>query len=403
MKSIRILKTIKWGVAVFIASLGIACSPQPKQHVVKIGVIAPLDAGLTHFGTSMRNAVQIAVDQANATQAIPGWKIELQALDDSSNPETGARAAQQLAKDPLMIGVIGTYNSGVAMMVAPILAQAGIAMISPANTDPVLTLGTNPAQPTRPFSTYFRMVATDKDQGPFLATYAYRTLGLKKAAIVTEEKEVSQGLAHDFSTHFTALGGTVVMQKVAAPGTTDYRPLLTAIAATQPDFLFYGGEYKSGAAVRSQAHEVGITVPMMGGDGLKDDGYTTTLKQTSTGDYASTVGAPADALPSVAPFLQEYAARKFSDAPTDYSPYAYDAANLLIAATAQALKTSDTVNAAARHAVIQAVQNTQTSGITGTIAFDAFGDTTHPVLTMYQVQAGMWKPILTQTLPRNKP
>ena len=147
------------------------------EQVLRIGVIAPLDDGLTAFGHGIENSVQLAVDQANEEETIEGWEIEVLAEDDSSEPEIGAEAAETVAADDSVIGVVGTYNSGVASEVAPVLNDAGIAMISPANTDATLTLGQDRENPSRPFENYFRMVASDAHQGPFLADYAAGDLG----------------------------------------------------------------------------------------------------------------------------------------------------------------------------------------------------------------------------------
>ncbi len=147
-------------------------------RVARIAVIAPLDDGLVQFGQGIRNSVQLAVDEANRGAILPdGWRLEVLALDDSSDPIVGEAAAITASADPAVIGVVGTYNSGVAATVAPVLDAARITMVSPANTDPALTLGADPADPVRPYSTYFRMVAADNVQGPFLARYAYADLG----------------------------------------------------------------------------------------------------------------------------------------------------------------------------------------------------------------------------------
>ena len=132
------------------------------EQVLRIGVIAPLDDGLTAFGHGIENSV-LAVDQANEEETIEGWEIEVLAEDDSSEPEIGAEAAETVAADDSVIGVVGTYNSGVASEVAPVLNDAGIAMISPANTDATLTLGrtarTRPAR-SRTTSGWWRATPT---------------------------------------------------------------------------------------------------------------------------------------------------------------------------------------------------------------------------------------------------
>lgn len=227
----------------------------------------------------------------------------LESYDDSSDPQVGAQAARALAANNTVVGVIGTYNSGVAFQTVPILGAANIAQISPANTDPALTLGPDPVNPVRPFANYFRMVVPDTVQGPVLARFAFSNLGLRRVAVVTESKSVSQGLANHFSQEFTNLGGTIVTTEVVPDGTTDYSAILARVAATNPQLLFYGGEYQTAAMVKLQALQSGILVPLMGGDGIKDDDYIAATGAASEGDFASTVGAPLASLPGGAQFV----------------------------------------------------------------------------------------------------
>lgn len=362
--------------------------------VVKIGVIAPLDAGLTSFGHGIENSVRLAVDQANADDAIPGWEIEVTAVDDSSDPATGAQAAETIAGDDAVVGVVGTYNSGVAAEVAPILDEAGIAMISPGNTDPTLTLGPDRANPSRPYDVYFRMVATDAQQGPFLARYASGDLGAQTVAIVSETKAVSRGLADDFSAAFTESGGQVVSDTTVPDGTTDYGAIVEQITPLNPDLLFFGGEYEVAAAFRTAA--AGLAAPLMGGDGIKDDAYIAASGPRSDGDLASTVGAPLESLESAADFSDAYEAAGFAEPPTDFGDEAYDAANLLIDAAAVALEGEDEVTPDVRETVVAEVQAADTEGATGAIGFDEFGDTVTKVFTLYRVTDGAWTAVTTE-------
>jgi branched-chain amino acid transport system substrate-binding protein len=367
-------------------------------HIAKIGVIAPLDKGLVQFGRGIRNSVQIAVDEANSRKALPGWKLEVKALDDSSDPATGEAAAHKMAADPDVIGVVGTYNSGVAAKVAPVLDSAGIVMISPGNTDPTLTLGSDPEHPARPHANYFRMVAADNVQGPFLSKSAFDDLKARRVAVVTETKSVSKGLADAFSADFTSRGGSVVFSKVVPDGTTDYHDVVPSIAAARPDLVFFGGEYDVGAGFAKQVFDGGVKVPVMGGDGIKDDAFIATAGPASDGDLASTVGQPFASVPSAKPFLDAYAAAHFADAPTDFGVYAFDAANTIIAAASQALKGKDKVTSDARRAVINDVQAYNAGGASGHVAFDKFGDPVDKVLTLYRVSGGAWKPVKTENV-----
>lgn len=365
------------------AVLGLSSASCFGPRILLIGVIAPLEAGQVEFGRGIRNAVQLAIDEANAAGGPWSWGFLLAEADDSSDPATGAAAAQTLAADPRVVGVVGPYNSGVAAEAAPILEAAGIALISPGNTDPALTLGDDLENPARPHDNYFRVVASDADQGPFLAHYAYDVMQVRNAAVVTETKAVSKGLADAFTAAFELLGGTVLITEDLQPGTTDYGPALARVAAAEPELVFFGGEYEVGAAVRLQALAQDIQAPMMGGDGLKAPAYIDAVGAGCEGDIASSVGAPIASLPAGPAFLAAYNAAGFQDPPSDFGPYAYDAANILIA-QARACPARD------RECIRMGVQQTAADGVTGPIAFDAFGDTTNPVFTAYKVVDGVW-------------
>ena len=374
-------------------------SGSDSGRVAKIGVVAPLDAGLVQFGRGIRNAVQLAVTESNKRKAVPGWKFEVEAADDSSNAATGEAAAQRLAADPAVIGVVGTYNSGVAAKVAPVLDAAGIVMISPGNTDPALTLGADLTQPVRPWANYFRMVAADNVQGPFLAKYAFDDARARRVAVVSETKPVSRGLADSFRTAYQARTGLVVFNQVVPDGTTDFAQLMRAIAPLRPDLVFFGGEYEVGAQFSKQAGEAGITVPIMGGDGLKDDAYIANAGPASDGDLASTVGAPLASLASAKPFADAYAKGGFAEPPSDFGVYAYDAANVIIAASAKLLEGAEEVTPQIRSQISVSVQATDMAGASGRLAFDRFGDTQTRVLTLYRVANGAWTPAHTETVP----
>ena len=382
-------------LALGLAALA-SCS---EEHTVRIGVLAPLDGGLTQFGRGIRNSAQLAVDEANDANLIPGWKIELVAVDDSSDPAVGSANAERLLDDPGMIGVVGTYNSGVARAVQPAFAAAGIALVSPGNTDPTLTLGPDRDDPERPYDNYFRMVAHDAQQGGFLAEAA-RDLGFDTVAVVTDEKPVSQGLANDFRDAFMAAGGTVVSFEIVPEGDTNYVPYAERAADADPELLFFGGEYDHAELLKEAAVAEGLTVPLMGGDGIQADDYIDATGVVAEGDLASSVGVPVELEPGGTEFLEAYDAAGFGEPPSNFGPYAYDAANILISAAREALVGRTRVDAEVRAEIVAEVQDVTNAdlanasgAVTGEIGFDAFGDTVNPVLTIYRVEGGEWVPI----------
>jgi branched-chain amino acid transport system substrate-binding protein len=204
---------------------------------------------------------------------------------------------------------------------------------------------------------------------------------------------VSKGLADRFSADFAAKGGQVVYTKTVPDGTTDFADVAAEISPLNPNLIFFGGEYEVAAALRTAA--AGIDAPLMGGDGIKDQAYIDAAGADSDGDIASSIGAPLTDLESASQFVEDYDAAGFTDPATDFGAYAYDAANVLIEAAASALKGASKVTPAARDAVLESVQDTETDGVTGRIAFDAYGDTVTKVFTIYKVTNGAWEPVVT--------
>jgi len=397
-----------------LAACGGDSKAEAPEKVVTIGVVAPLEEGDTEFGLGIRNSVQMAVDQANRTGVLPGWTIKVEAVDDSSTPDVGKKNAEKLVDDPSVVGVVGTYNSGVAAVVAPELEKAGIAMASPGNTNPSLTVGPDPAAPQRQYDNYFRMIATDAQQGGFLARYARQDAKYSKAAIVTLDRAVGVGFADDFRKAFEAEGGTVTSYTKVPEGATDYTEYARQAGTGGPDVIFFASEYQQAALLKNAAIAQGITLPMMGGDGMQSAQYIAEVGQAAQGDIASSVGAPTPSQPNGAAFLDAYTAGGYEQAPSNFGPYAYDAAAGMLEVLRNAVAGKTRVDAGVRKAVIDGLQSLKTApvaelertmnggagfangAVTGELGFDAYGDTTNRVLTVYRVQAGEWVPIITR-------
>jgi branched-chain amino acid transport system substrate-binding protein len=242
------------------------------------------------------------------------------------------------------------------------------------------------------------MVAHDGQQGSFLAGVA-RDLGIDTVAVVTDEKPVSQGLANDFRNAFVAGGGTVLSFEVVPEGETDYGPYAERAADVEPELLFFGGEYDHAAVLKEDAVDAGLTVPLMGGDGIQADQYIELTGDISEGDLASSVGRPVELEPEGTQFLEAYDAIGFEEPPSTFGPYAYDAANILISAAAEVIAGREHLDPDIRAQIAVAVQDVTNAdlvnasgAVTGEIGFDEFGDTVNPVLTSYRVEDAEWVP-----------
>jgi branched-chain amino acid transport system substrate-binding protein len=380
-------------VAAFSGVAAATDSEQETKGVVTIGVVAPLEGGLTSFGRGIRDSVRLAVRQANDAEVLPGWTIKVRAVDDSSDPARGMRAARKLVSDPSVVAVIGPYNSGVAEAILPTLADADLALVSPSNTLTSLTRGDDPDAPERPSPNYFRLVGPDSVQAVFLAEQA-RARGFSRAAVVSETKAVSKGLADQFAAAFADRGGTVLVRTTVpdGAGASAFTDFIASASASTPDVVFFGGEYEVAGTLRAAATKAGLTAPLLGGDGMNDPAYIAAAGAAADGTYASATGVPIDTLANGAEFRAAYAQAGFRSDPTNYGPYAYDATNtVLTALRAIAARATGTKQGAqklpadARRSVVAAVQAADTAGLTGRIAFDEYGDTLDPQFTLYQV------------------
>ena len=368
----------------FAGSPGAQAAARPS---LTIGVIAPIDGGLTSFGRGIRNSVMLAVKLALKRKDIPGWDIKVRAIDDSSDPAKGEAAAKTLAADKSVVAVIGPYNSGVALLAAPVLNKANLVLISPSNTLTSLTVGDDPAHPKRQWKTYFRMVGPDSQQAKFLATEA-KKLGYTTAAVVSETKAVSQGLADEFADAFKAEGGKVTVQKTVPDAATapDFAEFLAAAAPTKPQVIFFGGEYNVAATLRTAATTAGLTIPLMGGDGMFDPAFISGAGASAAGSYASSVGLAFDQDSAILAFTSLYRTEGFADPASDYGVYAYDATKAVISVLEKPLTGKTKLPPGIRRTVVRELQGSRRIGLTGKVGWDDYGDTNEPRFTLYRVE-----------------
>lgn len=362
--------------------------PSAKK-IVKIGVIAPLSGNLSSMGTGIQNSVDLAIKQANASNAIPGWTIQIDAQDDQASPDVGKNAATKLAGDKDVVGIVGPLNSSVGQAIQPILDPANISLVSPANTNPTLTRGADATtNPKRTYASYFRTCTTDAIQGPFAAQYLL-SQGITEVATVHDKKAYGQGLVTEFTKAFTAGGGKVVAAETVNPDDKDFAAVIAKIKPTAPKALYYGGEHPVSSLLTKQMKDAGLKIPLMGGDGMYDPAYITNGGSATAGDLVTSVGAPAESLPSAKQFVADYAAGGYSSGYSTYGLYAYDAANAIINALKVSLPGATDVTSA-RSATVTALGKVDFEGASGKVAFDEFGDNKTRVLTVYKVDNGQW-------------
>jgi branched-chain amino acid transport system substrate-binding protein len=364
-----------------------------SRGTLTIGMIAPMSGGLSAIGLGMRNSADLAIDQANASCAVPGYRLAFQPEDDQSLPQIAAQAATKLAADPAVAAVVGTYNSSTAQSAAPVLAERSIVMISPGNTGPALTRGEEAVtEPKRPFRTYFRVAANDLVQGPFGARYLVQKEGKKRIAVIDDGKTYGVGLVENFVKEAERLGARIVAREKVGEKDTDFSSTIAAIRSSRPDAVYYGGEYPVAGPLSRQLGEAGLDIPLMGGDGIADPQYIELGGRT--GDFATNIGAPVESLSSAKAFVDAYAAAGYPEPSSAYGPMTFDATNVVIKALAGVVRSGE-FDEAGRTRLVDAVQRTDVAGASGQVSFDEFGDTTNKVLTVAAVRDGRFEPLET--------
>src|SRR6266581_3200234 len=393
-------------------SSGSSSTPTGSK-TIKIATELPVSGKDESSGKPAEDGAHLAVNQANANHTIPGITLQIVPKDDvgpsgTHDPTVGAANVTALVSDALVAGIVGPFNSSVAKAEMPISNQAPLAQISPANTNPCLTKdtdasgcsGSNNLLPTlRPSGkvSYFRIATTDDHQGPAGADYLYKTLGYKKAYVIDDAETYGIGIANSFTGEWKTLGGTVLGRSSEPATTTSYVSLLTQIATTHPDVIYFGGlDSTGGILIRQQMRQIPTlkNTPMGGGDGIITPSFASTIGTSSGGPVYGTVAVvDTTTVPSASAFRTKYAST-FTDPLNVYSASAYDCANILIQAIKTALangahtpaNSGDQAGAKAfRQAVINAVQGTSWDGITGHQAFDSNGDTTNKFISIYQL------------------
>jgi branched-chain amino acid transport system substrate-binding protein len=224
---------------------------------VKIGVYLPLTGQMAFGGQLELEGVQMAYKEM---PTVLGKKVELFVVDNKSDKVEAANAVKRLIEKEKVVAIIGTYGSSLAMAGGEVAEKAKVPMVGTSCTNPLVTQG-------KKFS--FRVCFIDPFQGAGAATYAYKDLKLKTAALLVDiSNDYSVGLASFFTKSFTKLGGQIVANLKYQAGDQDFTAQLTEIASKKPDVLFIPSYFAEGAIIMKQVKELGAKFQVMGGDAM---------------------------------------------------------------------------------------------------------------------------------------
>lgn len=366
----------------------VTIGPGKPIRLAYMFVVSGADASL---GTDTKRGAEIAVEDKKTVLDHP---IELIGEDELCSAEGGQTAATKLAADTSVVGIIGSNCSSAARAAIPIMCKASIAMVSPSNTAPDLTDSARPAE----YWCYARTAHNDLVQGKAAAQFAWEKLGVKAAATIHDGSIYADKLQQVFAEEFKKLGGTITAQEAVAPTDTDMKPMLTRIAASKPEFIYYPIFIAAGGHITKQAREIPelANVHLMSADGtfspdlLKAAGEAAKGMYHSSPDFSAFGAAYQD-------FLKKHEAKYGEKTLAPFHAHSYDAAMIYFAAIEKvAIKDADGTLHIGRKALVDAIFATKDlKGLTGSLSCGATGDCADPKIAVYQIMnadPATWNP-----------
>ena len=379
------------GAAAPSDELGVITVPAGDPlHIAYWGVLSGADSTL---GEDSKRGVEIAIEDKGGK--LLDHDVNLTTEDGLCTPEGGATAAQKLAADTTLVGLIGSACSDETVGGIKALTDAGLTTISPSNTRPALTAEDRDAT----YAGYARTAHSDAFQGKAVAEWAFNEMGAKTAATIHDGSAYAEALQQVFADEFTALGGEIVAQEAVSKGQTDMSPALTTIAAAQPDLLYSPIFIAEGGFVAAQTLETpGLEdVIRVGSDGMFSPDFVTAAGAAAENFYLSSPNFSAFQS-GYADFLTKHEA-KYGEGPLSaFHAHAYDATNILFAAIEKvAVKNSDGSLFIPKKALRDAIFATKDhAGLTGSLSCSPTGDCGAPLIAVYQLTAreagGEWPP-----------
>src|ERR1700676_3745822 len=338
------------GIAVLAGLAGMGTAQAQKS--VKVGISLPLTGADAEDAVHIKNGAVMAIDEANAANTIPGYKIETVVYDSGTatagqyDPAQAATNTKKLVADPGVVANVGPQMSGEGKAI------------------------------------YFRTVTTDAYQGPNMANWMHDKLKIKTVYVLDDSGAYGVGIADSFQAQATKIGIKVLGRDQLNPKEADYTTVLTKIKALKPDALYYGGVGQAGVKLAKQAYDVIPGMIKAGGDGMQGQSILKGVGFPAVeGWYATNASPHVTEDPAAADWVKRYKA-KFNNAPyDDYTITAYDAALVVIDAIKRVVATGGAPN---RDTVRDAMQAAKVKTIQGELSFDANGDLLTKGVSVFQ-------------------
>lgn len=364
MKRVTKLLSVLAAGAMFMGALT-GCGGGSKGadgDTIKVGGLLEMTGGSASFGISGKNGIDLALKKINEKGVLGGKKLSLIVADTKSEASEATNGMQKLISQDKVVAVIGPNQSSAVIASGAINNGAKVVDITPMGTNPDVTFDPKTKQ-VKPYS--FRTCFIDPFQGTVMASFASNELKVKKAAIyIDNTSDYAKGLAQFFKENFVKNGGQVVIEEAYLQKDTDFKSTLTKIKAVQPDFIYIPGYYQEVGLIVKQAREMGITVPMAGGDGwdsakLPEIAGKAALENT----FFSSLYSPDDTSDLNKEFVAEYK-KAYNTNPDVFAALAYDS-TLLVAKAIEDAGSADPAKIGEAMAKIKGFK-----GVSGEVTFN---------------------------------
>ncbi len=344
------------------------------QDVIKVGEFASLTGGSASFGQSSHKGTALAIEEINLAGGVLGKKIKLLTEDDQSQAGQPATIVRKFISNDHVVAVLGEVASSKSLEAAPICQENRIPMISPASTNPKVTeVG----------DYIFRVCFIDPFQGTVMAKFALSKKWKNVAVLTDVKQDYSVGLAQFFKENFSKNGGQIVKEQSYSTGDKDFKAQLTSIKAAKPEAIFIPGYYAEVALIARQAKQIGLKVPLLGGDGWIGESLLKVAGSSLDGSFLSCHFSADDKSPVIQDFVKKFKA-KYSQTPDDMAALGYDSAMIL----ADAMKRAGTTDGTKLRDAIAETKNF--NGISGTITLDEKRNARKPAVIL-AIQNGGFK------------
>lgn len=332
--------------------------PAAVAGEVRLGLAAALTGGAAQYGTSIRNGFQLAAEQINGSGGVGGNTIVLVVEDEQGKKEEGINAFKKLIFQDKVLMLFGPTLSNSAQAADPIAQGSKTVVFGTSNTaDGITSIG----------DYVFRNSVTEADVLPVTLGTAAKARGIGKVAVLYGNDDVFTKSGYDnFRKALEDLKLPVTTTETFAKGDVDFKAQLTKIKASNPDALVLSALIAEGAPILVQARQLGLNVPVIGGNGMNSVKVFDLAKGSSDDLWVGSPWSIENRTPVNSAFIASYT-KKFGAAPDQFAAQAYDAMHIVVAAL-ETVPLSGNL-AKDRSALRDALPAVKIDGVTGAFAF----------------------------------